>query len=156
MINRMHETGRNVLLLALVLLLPSCAMRLGRQPREEVTPLYSAAAPEFRQSAGALLGPNFVAGNHVTTLINGNQIFPAMLSAIRSAKRSINLETYIFWEGDVGKEFTQALAERARAGVAVNLILDAQGTRKMGLENSKALKDAALWPAGSQADAIAV
>ncbi len=144
MINRMHETARNVALLTLTLLLPGCAMKFGKQPREEVTPLYSAAAPEFRQSAGALLGSNFVAGNNITTLINGNQIFPAMLSAIRSAKRSINLETYIFWDGEVGKEFTQALAERARAGVAVNLILDAQGTRKMGLSNRKALNDAGV------------
>src|SRR5581483_620015 len=137
MINRMHETARNVALLTLTLLLPGCAMKFGKQPREEVTPLYSAAAPEFRQSAGALLGSNFVAGNNITTLINGNQIFPAMLSAIRSAKRSINLETYIFWDGEVGKEFTQALAERARAGVAVNLILDAQGTRKMACQIAK-------------------
>src|SRR5437764_10600501 len=94
--------------LLLSLLFSGCAMKAGKQPRQEVTSLYSAASPEFRQSAGSLLGPNFVSGNNVTTLINGDQIFPAMLSAIRSAKRSINFETYIFWDGDVGKEFTQA------------------------------------------------
>src|SRR2546430_16504643 len=90
-----------------------CAMKLGKQPRQEVASLYSAQAPEFRQSAGSLLGPNFVAGNSVTTFVNGDQIFPAMLSGIRSAKRSINFETYIFWNDEIGREFTEALAERA-------------------------------------------
>src|SRR5438034_511479 len=99
---------------AMAIVLSGCAMKLGKQPRQEVTPLYSAASPQFRQSAGSLLGPNFVGGNNVTTLINGDQIFPAMLSAIRSAKRSINFETYIFWDGEIAREFTAALSERAR------------------------------------------
>src|ERR1051326_5059923 len=112
--------------------LTGCALKLGKQPREEVAPLYSAASAQFRQSAGSLLGPNFVGGNNITTLINGREIFPAMLTAIRSAKRSINLETYIYWDGEIGKQFTEAFAERARAGVHVNLILDARGSSKMG------------------------
>jgi cardiolipin synthase len=134
-------TRLNLPLLAAAIFLSGCAMKLGKQPREEVAPLYSAASPEFRQSAGSLLGPNFVGGNNVTTLINGDQIFPAMLNAIRSAKRSINFETYIFWDGEIGNEFTQALAERARAGVPVNLILDARGTQKMGMANKRQLQD---------------
>ena len=121
-----------------------CAMKVGKQPREEVSSLYSAASPEFRQSAGSLLGPNFVGGNSISTLINGDEIFPAMLSAIRSAKRSINLETYVFWDGEIAKQFTSALSERARAGVPVNLILDAQGTRKMGVENLTQLRGAGV------------
>src|SRR5256714_7777408 len=141
MIYRMNLLCR-VIFIALSFLLASCAMKFGKQPREEVAPLYSAASPEFRQSAGSLLGPNFVGGNNITTLINGREIFPAMLVAIRSAKRSINFETYIFWDDEVGKEFTQALAERAHAGVPVNLILDAQGTRKMGIKNRKQLEAA--------------
>ena len=132
----------NLPLVAAVIFLSGCAIKLGKQPRQEVTPLYSAASPEFRQSAGSLLGPNFVAGNNITTLINGDQIFPAMLGAIRSAKRSINFETYIFWDGDIGREFTAALAERAHAGVRVNMILDARGTSKLGLANKKQLEDA--------------
>src|ERR1700738_739479 len=134
MIGRMEKTiCRNFLYLASIFLLSGCAMKLGKQPRQEVESLYSARSPEFRQAAGSLLGPNFVGGNSISTLVNGDEIFPAMLSAIRSAKRSINLETYIFWDGEIAREFTNALSERARAGVAVNLILDAQGTRKMGI-----------------------
>ena len=121
-----------------------CAMKLGHQPRQEVTSLYSARSPEFQQSAGSLLGPNFVGGNSISTLVNGDEIFPAMLSAIHSARHSINLETYIFWDGEIAREFTAALSERARAGVHVNMILDAQGTQKMGIENKKQLQDAGV------------
>ena len=146
---------RSTFACALALIVCGCAMKMGKQPRNEVQSLYSARSPEFRQAAGSLLGPDFVGGNSVSTLVNGDEIFPAMLSAIRSAKRSINLETYVFWDGEIAKQFTAALSERARAGVAVNLILDAQGTSKMGAENEAQLKNAgaqivkyhsALWP----------
>jgi len=133
-----------LLLVAVICTAGGCALKLGKQPRQEVAPLYSAASPEFRQSAGSLLGPNFVGGNNITTLINGDQIFPALLSGIHSAKRSINLETYIFRDDEIGREFTMALADRARAGVRVNLILDAQGTRRMGPENAERLRSAGV------------
>jgi cardiolipin synthase len=121
--------------IALVLLLDGCTLGEGKKVTQEVAPLYSAASPEFRQAAGSLLGGNFVAGNNITTLVNGRQIFPAMLSAIRAARKSIDFETYIFWDGEIAKQVTDALAERAGAGVTVNVILDAQGTSKMGSEN---------------------
>ena len=142
MIKRMRAAFWISFPLAAALSFSGCAMKMGRQPRHEVTSLYSARSPEFEQAAGSLLGPNFVGGNSISTLVNGDEIFPAMLSAIRSAKRSINLETYVFWDGDIAKKFTAALSERARAGVAVNLILDAQGTAKMGQENGDQLRNA--------------
>src|ERR1044071_1111921 len=125
-------------------LLGGCAIQGGKKVTQEVAPRYSAASPEFRQAAGSLLGGNFVSGNNITTLVNGREIFPAMLSAIRSARRSIDFETYVFWDGDVAKQFTDALAERARAGVTVNAILDAQGTSKMGSENLERLRTAGV------------
>jgi cardiolipin synthase len=137
------------------LLFDGCALKMGKQPRQEIAPLYSASAPEFRQAAGSLLGPNFVPGNNITTLVNGNQIFPAMLGAIRSPKHSINFETYTFWDGEIAHEFTGALAERAQVGVKVNAVLDAQGTQKMGMQNLERLRSAgvkvvkyhsAFWP----------
>jgi cardiolipin synthase A/B len=126
------------------LFMPGCALRTGKQPRLAIVPLYSASSPEFRQSAGALLGPDFVSGNDITTLVNGAQIFPAMLGAIRSAEHSINFETYWFADGQIGREFTEALAERARAGVKVSAILDAEGTIKMGGENLARLREAGV------------
>jgi len=126
------------------LLFDGCALKMGKQPRQEVAPLYSARSPEFRQAAGSLLGPTFVPGNNITTLVNGNQIFPAMLGAIRSAKHSISLETYVFQDGEIAPQFTEALAERAQAGVKVNAILDAQGTQKMGRGNLERLRNAGV------------
>ena len=139
-----HLLAKIFVLFNLSILTWGCALKLGKQARQEVAPLYSASSPEFRQSAGSLLGPNFVAGNSITTLVNGDQIFPAMLGAVRSAKHSINFETYVFWDGQIGREFTEALVERARAGVHVNAILDAQGTRKMGTENLARLREAGV------------
>jgi cardiolipin synthase len=71
----------------------ACTLHEGKKVTQEVAPLYSADSPEFRQAAGSLLGGNFVAGNSITTLVNGREIFPAMLSAIRGARRSIEFET---------------------------------------------------------------
>ena len=119
-------------------------MERGKHITQEVAPLYSAASPEFRQSSGALLGGNFVPGNSIVTLVNGDQIFPAMLKAIRGAQRSIDFETYVFWDGDIARQFSEALAERAQAGVTVNAILDAQGTSKMGSENLSRLQSAGV------------
>src|SRR5882757_840740 len=124
------------------LLFDGCALKMGKQPRQEIAPLYSARSPEFRQAAGSLLGPNFVPGNNITTLVNGNQIFPAMLGAIRSAKHSISFETYVFQDGEISCQFADALDERAQAGVEVKVILDAQGTQKMGRQNLERLRNA--------------
>jgi cardiolipin synthase len=123
-------------------LLEACTLQEGKKVTHEVAPIYSADSPEFRQAAGSLLGGNFVSGNNITTLVNGREIFPAMLSAIRAARRSIDFETYIFWDGEIAKQVTEALAERAQAGVTVNVILDAQGTGKMGSENLTRLEAA--------------
>lgn len=141
---RRFETGVRWSAVALTALFGGCTLHEGKQVTQEVAPLYSAASPEFRQAVGSMLGGSFVAGNSITTLVNGREIFPAMLSAIRGAKRSIDFETYIFWDGEIAKQITEALAERARAGVTVNVILDAQGTGKMGLENLERLHSAGV------------
>jgi cardiolipin synthase len=78
-----------------------------------------------------MLGPQFVSGNKVQVLRNGDEIFPAMLAAIRVAEKSINFETYIYWSGDIGREFAAALTERARRGVKVHVLLDWVGSAKM-------------------------
>ena len=85
----------------------------------------------FLDELGLLLGPQFVQGNRVRTLLNGDEIFPPMLAAIRAAHASINFETYIYWAGDIGREFAEALAERARTGVKVHVLLDWVGSAKM-------------------------
>jgi cardiolipin synthase A/B len=92
---------------------------------------YVVSDPQFRREMSVLLGPAIVHGNKVTALQNGNEIFPAMLLAIRSAQTSITFETFIYWSGEIGEEFSQALSERARAGVPVSVIIDWVGSNKM-------------------------
>ena len=92
---------------------------------------YAISDLQFRRELGVLLGPTVLAGNQVEPLNNGAEIFPAMLESIRSAQRTINFETYIYWSGDIGREFSEALAERARAGVQVNVVIDWVGGLKM-------------------------
>jgi cardiolipin synthase A/B len=87
--------------------------------------------PTFERCMAHLLGPPLVDGNRVTTLLNGDEIFPAMLAAIRSAKTTITLETYIYWSGKIGREFADALSERAKAGVRVHVLLDWLGSNKL-------------------------
>lgn len=88
-------------------------------------------SPQFRRSFSNLLGTPLVSGNRVTALNNGSEIFPAMLEAIRGAKKTVTFETYIYWSGEVGKQFTEALSARARAGVKVHLLLDWLGSSKI-------------------------
>jgi cardiolipin synthase A/B len=92
---------------------------------------YIVSDPQFRREMSVLLGPAIVRGNKVTALQNGNEIFPAMLLAIRSAQTSITFETFIYWSGEIGEEFSQALSERARAGLLVSVIIDWVGSTKM-------------------------
>src|SRR5438270_6664200 len=67
-------------------------------------------------------------GNRVTILTDGEAFYPAMLDAIRSAKRSINMECYIFEDGTIASRFIDALSERARNGVNVTIVVDAIGS----------------------------
>ena len=98
---------------------------------EKLERVYSIDDPQFRRSLSALLGPPLVDGNRIDSLINGDQIFPAMLAAIRAARRTITFETYIYWSESIGREFADALIERARAGVKVHVLLDWIGSAKM-------------------------
>jgi cardiolipin synthase len=85
----------------------------------------------FERCMAHLLGPPLVGGNRITSLLNGDEIFPAMLAGIRAAKKTITFETYIYWSGAIGREFADALAERARAGVRVHVLLDWVGSNKL-------------------------
>jgi cardiolipin synthase len=88
---------------------------------------YGVDDPQFDRSLGQLLGPPLVDGNRVTALQNGDEIFPAMLGAIAGARRSITLESFIYWHGHIAEQFSQLLSERARAGVRVHVLLDGLG-----------------------------
>ncbi|MGY1457277.1 MULTISPECIES: phospholipase D-like domain-containing protein [unclassified Luteimonas] len=105
---------------------------------------HAIADPQFRREMSVLLGPAILPGNHVVDYENGDEIFPAMLEAIASAQQTITFETYIYWSGDIGQRFADALSERARAGVAVHLMIDWVGSIKMDDEMLDEMKDAGV------------
>jgi cardiolipin synthase len=105
---------------------------------------YTTEDPQFQRSLGVLLGPSILRGNAVEVLVNGDEIFDAMLQAIRGAQKTITFETYIYWSETIGQQFSEALMERARAGVKVHVMLDFVGSVKMDLASLDAMKQAGV------------
>ena len=85
-------------------------------------------ADEFLCLLGALSDAQIHRDSRIDVLTNGKVFYEAQLDAIRNAKRSINLEAYIFMKEGIGQRYVEALAERARAGVKVNVVIDAIGS----------------------------
>ncbi|MGI8575561.1 MAG: phospholipase D-like domain-containing protein [Egibacteraceae bacterium] len=85
----------------------------------------------YRRVLEAFTGILATEGNRVAVLRNGVEIFPAMLEAVERAERTVDFMTYIYWTGEITGRFAVALADRARAGVRVRVLLDAFGTRQM-------------------------
>ena len=114
----------------LTLLATLIVLNLRAEKKIAVRPVHSypVADQQFLRSMSVLLGPPLLDGNRVETLLNGDRIFPSMLQAISTAKQTIDFETYIYWSGEIGKRFAEALAERARAGVKVNVLVDWLGS----------------------------
>ena len=115
-----------------------------KKVQQQLPRLYSTASPQFERALSSLLGPGLRDGNEVTELLNGDQIFPPMLAAIRAAQTSIAFETYIYWSGDIGKQFADALADRARAGVKVHVLLDWVGSAKIAQSYLDEMKSAGV------------
>jgi cardiolipin synthase len=99
-----------------------------RRPKGEGDPIPAGAHAALAISGRVNLDP-LRKGNKIELLVNGEQAFPAMLGAIRDAKESISLETYIFDNDPAGREFAQALCEASERGVEVRILVDAVGAR---------------------------
>ena len=147
----MHKNSRTFWVATAVALVTAAGLLLAlnfsageKQINQQLPKLYSASDPQFMRAMGGLLGPGIVGGNQVEELLNGDQIFPSMLQAIRSAKKTITFETYIYWSGNIGSAFAGALAERARAGVKVHVLMDWVGSGKMDEALLKKIKDAGV------------
>lgn len=91
----------------------------------------TAECQHYKETFEMTYGAPFFGGNRIEILKNGVEIFPAMLDDIRAARRSIKFLTFVYWTGDIAEKFAQALAERAKAGVDVKVLLDAFGARVM-------------------------
>jgi cardiolipin synthase len=99
---------------------------------------------QFHYEVSNLPGPAVLDGNRITELQNGAESFPAMLAAIRGAKKSVDFETYVDWSGVISREFAGALSERARAGIPVHVLVDAIGGARMKDAVVDEMKDAGV------------
>src|SRR2546423_7656647 len=109
-----------------------CSTGRTEVPYQIIHANYGVDDPQFRRTLGNLLGPPLLEGNSLTTYVNGDAFYPPMLAAIRSARKTITFETFVYWKGEMGEAFTSALCERARAGVKVHVTIDAVGSERLG------------------------
>jgi cardiolipin synthase len=99
-------------------------------------------SPDFLRASEALTGAPISEGSEVELFVNGDKIFPAILETIRSAEKTLTFETYVYWRGDVTEEISNAICERARAGVEVKVLLDALGSVQMDSGQITAMREA--------------
>ncbi|GAA3203532.1 phospholipase D-like domain-containing protein [Actinocorallia longicatena] len=97
-------------------------------------------AARLRRRLERLIGIAATEGNSLLPLRNGDEIFASMLESIRGAEHTIDMMTFVYWRGDIAREFAQALAERARAGVRVRLLLDGFGCRLIERDQLEAME----------------
>jgi cardiolipin synthase len=102
------------------------------------------ASEAFLAACEALTASPISHGDDVDLLINGDEIFPAFLDAIRDAEHSVNLETYVYWKGEIAHDVARCLAEKAREGVEVNVLLDAVGSWPMESDLLDGMSDAGV------------
>ena len=122
--------------LALCVALPACTLSRPHYQAPDVR----VGEPAFVRAMEAHTLSGLVAGNRAEVLLNGDQIFPAMLQAIRQARTTITLANYVYEDGEVARAMAAALAERCRAGVGVNILLDAVGSSRMPRAQRDALR----------------
>ena len=103
-------------------------------PRYGLDHEFAVDSPEFVDTMAGASGSPFLPGNRLELLNNGDAFYPPMLEAIEGAERSITIEAYIYWAGDIGQDFADALAEQAQAGRPVKILLDAIGSASIGAE----------------------
>lgn len=101
---------------------------------------FAVESEEFLPSIAGVTGAPAVAGNRIDIFVNGDQYYPAILEAISGAQHAIDIEAYIFWDDAVGQKFADALIAKARSGVAVKILVDGVGSRKMSSRLEEKLK----------------
>ena len=112
-----------------------------QSPKYGLDSKFSVDSNEFVGSMIGATGVSFVEGNSIAILNDGDEYYPAMLDDINRARHSITMEAFIYWAGDIGQEFSRALARKAHHGVRVKILLDALGSLYIGNDILKTLKD---------------
>jgi cardiolipin synthase A/B len=98
--------------------------------------------PSFFRTIEAHTDAPIVGGNQIQVLLNGDETFPVMLRDIRRAKATITFAQYLYEDGAIARELAQAFAERCRAGVRADILLDRHGSGKVPSEIIAIMKDA--------------
>ena len=104
-----------------------------------IAPGVSIGESAFVRAVEAHTLSGLIAGNRAQVLVNGDEIFPAMLEAIRGARSTITFANFSWEDGEIAREIVEALAERCRAGVGVNVLVDAIGSSAMPKELGRTL-----------------
>jgi cardiolipin synthase len=105
-----------------------------------IEPDFDPESDEFRATMAGMTGTPLVGGNRVDLFNNGDEYYPAMLEAVEAAQHSVTMEQYIFWDGEIGRRFAEAFAERASQGIQVKLLVDAVGSSTLSPEILDILK----------------
>ena len=93
---------------------------------------FSVDSDEFLATITGATGVPILSGNRIDVLRNGDEFYPVMLEEIGQAQASITIEAYIYWAGEIGRRFADALAAKAREGIPVKILLDAVGSATIG------------------------
>jgi cardiolipin synthase len=129
--------------LAVVSAFVSLFFALGRRPPSAwATEMPGVNTREFLVGISAIVNSPLQAGGTIMLLNNGDEFFPAMLTAMREAQRTINVTAYIWEHGQVSDQFFEVLNERARAGVEVRLLLDGLGGLRAPGDKIRLLEEA--------------
>ncbi|WP_079086768.1 phospholipase D-like domain-containing protein [Streptomyces silvensis] len=113
-------------------------------PPASASPSGADRVVRIRRRLERLIGIAATEGNKLLPLRNGDEIFAAMLAAIRRAEHTVDMMTFVYWKGDIARRFAETLAERARAGVRVRLLLDGFGSRLIETEQLDAMERAGV------------
>lgn len=133
------------LLVVLVTLIVALVVMLWTNLRERNFKIDMPDVDSFEEALPSIAGmtrAHIIPGNSADILQNGDEFFPALLESIRTARKTIHFETYVWWDGDISTEVAEAFAARAREGLEVRIMIDAIGTQKMSKELRQMMKDA--------------
>src|SRR5262244_446341 len=139
----MSTTRRGAGIVAAVM--AACLLASAGCARQETVlhlPALDVGKPTFAATLAAYAGTGVVRGNRVEVLLNGDEIFPAKLRIIKSARKTLNYAQYVWEEGKPSEDIANALAKRCREGLSVNILLDAVGALSMPSDYRQRMVDA--------------
>ena len=129
-LSRAVRIGARILIVAVIVVAAGLAIAQDQETLE-LRSAVAATDPGAAEYLAALVAASLVTGNEYDVLVNGDQVFPAMLQAIDGARERVSFETYVYEKGKVANLFTDALERAAQRGVDVRVIVDAVGASQM-------------------------